>query len=203
MMKSLVRKPERNNKMLLYILSAIALLLIAALLYFARHSIHIRSNWMYVVSVDAHGNKIGRGRWVRNPKPEVIDHNGLGHTETHIARMLTSRAPKSALIISTLDEQGGLLLFAEEKRVRIGLNIEWRDEPKREQAIRQLFRELKVAPTQDYLASNGGVPDSTRIMEYPLSGNAQEIAGTCQKVLKEIYGAGEEEGLKYSYEEFK
>ncbi|HZT41121.1 MAG TPA: hypothetical protein VFA07_02970 [Chthonomonadaceae bacterium] len=173
----------------------LVLLLIGLGVYIAR------GNWMYVIRVDEQGNRIGKGQWARSPKPTVVQQNGLEVLEHYIARMLGSRKPIRALIISTLDQQGGFLLTARDNQVTIGLNVERRQEPKREQAIRQLFQDLGITPTRDYLAMNGLVPDSTRILEYPLPNSEEGITEISKRVLQEIYSVHAEDGLSYTYEE--
>ena len=172
-----------------------------ALAYLGRHPVRITSPWMLVTTVDAHGNPIGAGKWVRNPDPAVVARDGMSRVAPYVARLMASRARFTSLIISTADGQGGFLVIHEHGQARLGLNVEWRSEPKKERDIRKLFAGLGLAPTEDYLAGNGGVPDATRVLTYPVPGDAPHVAALCRRVLHEIYGVADTERLDFTYEE--
>ena len=79
--------------------------------------------------------------------------------------------------------------------------VDWRRESTEEAKIRELFRELQVAPNHDYLAGNGGLMDATRVLSYPLAGDPRKITGLCQRILREIFGVASSDPLNITYED--
>jgi hypothetical protein len=51
----------------------------------------------------------------------------------------------------------------------------------------------------DYLAGNGGVPDATRILEYPLSGSTVEVTALTKRILQELCSVSPTEALDIKY----
>jgi hypothetical protein len=158
---------------------------------------------MVVVTVDEQGKQIGLPQFVINPKPEVVDRNGLSHLDAYVARLMASRARFTSVIVMTADGQRGLSVHFTEGRASLSLDVDWRRQPQQEQAIRRLFSGLNITPTQDYLAGNGDVPDATRVLEYPLTGGPAQVAGVCKRVLREVYGVTDRDGLDFTYQESK
>lgn len=181
----------------------VGVIIVAAgvLVYLARHPFHIKSQWMIVSTVDADGNPIGKSQLVRIPDPDVVMHDGLSRVEPFVTRLMASRARFTSLMIFTADGEQGIVVFYEHGQARLEMNVDWRSEPKKEHDIRRLFAGLGIAPTEDYLAGNGGVPDATRILSYPVLGDASKVAALCCRVLREIYGVTDTERLDFTYEE--
>jgi hypothetical protein len=135
--------------------------------------------------------------------PERIAENGLSQIEPFVARLVEPKSMRSSLLIFTLDGRCGLSLSWSEGEFSIGFVIvEWRSEPETEKAIRDFFRERKMAPTEDHLVGNGGVPDATRMFEFPVKGNAKAVSTLCRQVLQEVYDVCEQEGLDFTLLEF-
>ena len=86
--------------------------------------------------------------------------------------------------------------FASNPKPRVA---EWRQESQREAAIRAFFSSLGIAPSQDYLAGNGGVPDATRILDYPIKGSTAEVTALTKRILQELCGVSATEALDISY----
>jgi hypothetical protein len=171
------------------------------LVYLARHPFRIVSKWMMVSTVDAGGNPVGKSQWVRIPDPDVVAHDGMSRVEPYVTRLMASRARFNWLSIFTPDGQRGFGVYYEHSQASLALNVDWRSEPKKEHDIRRMFAGLGIAPTEDYLAGNGGVPDATRILTYPVPGDASKVAALCCRVLREIYGVTDTGRLDFTYTE--
>jgi hypothetical protein len=85
--------------------------------------------------------------------------------------------------------------------VEAHLTVEWRQEPNREVAIRTFFASLGTPPSEDYLAGNGGIPDATRLLAYPLRGDALALAELTKRILRELCGVSPAEPLNIGYTE--
>jgi hypothetical protein len=127
--------------------------------------------------------------------------NGFEHIGPYISRFLTPSHGFKSLGISTPDGQHALLFTARGGKVEAFFSVEWRQKPEQEAAIRKLFKSLGVTPTEDYLASNGGVPDSTRCLMYPISGNADEVTALTKRILQDLCGIIPTEAVDIEYQE--
>jgi len=83
--------------------------------------------------------------------------------------------------------------------VHANLFVDWRKDPPREAAIRAFFSSLAIAPSRDYLAGNGGVPDATRILEYHITGTPSEVTTLTKRILQELCSISPAEALDISY----
>lgn len=68
-------------------------------------------------------------------------------------------------------------------------------DPKEDQNLLSLFSEIGVSPHVDYLSDRG----RTRILEFGMPENRNEILALCVRVLTEIYSMDLRDDLKYSY----
>ena len=114
--------------------------------------------------------------------------------------MASSREKRFVGIFTPAGDRG-LGLYAGDGRIEANLNVEWRREPQREAAIRAFFGGLGIQPTVDYLAGNGGVPDATRLLGFPMTGNASEVAALTKRILQELCGVSSTEPLDIRYTE--
>lgn len=156
---------------------------------------------MWVRSVGQSGNQLGEVRQVTLPETEQVPAEGLAHVGEYVSRLLGSEAAFASLIIATLDRQRGFLVWRRGGEITVSTHVDWRMDPQREQAIRQFFSSRGLAPTQDYLAGNGGVPDATRCLSYPCGSDARQIADVYRSLLSEVFGVAEAEGLGFCYQE--
>lgn len=156
---------------------------------------------MWVVSVDQNGKARGDGRWVDIPKPDSFSSNGFAHIESYLSRLINSSAGHSSLVIATPDERIAVLLWQRGGALEFSLSVAWRSEPEQERAVRQFFEERKFSTSQDYLAGNGGIPDATRWLSYPLPSDVQFVASLTKDVLGRIYQVHEQDALDFTYEE--
>lgn len=125
--------------------------------------------------------------------------NGFDHIGPYISRFLVPSHGLKSLGVSTPDGQHALLFTARDGKVEAFFSIEWRQKPEQETAIRKFFKSLCVSPTEDYLASNGGVPDSTRCLMYPIAGNADEVTALTKRILQELCGMSPTEAVDIEY----
>ena len=125
--------------------------------------------------------------------------NGFDHIEPYVSRLLMPTNGFKFLNMFTPDGNRGFGFSARDGKVEAGLSVEWRQEAKREAAIRALFGSLGIRPSQDYLAANGGVADATRILEYPITGSSAEVTALTKRILHELCGVSPTEALDISY----
>ena len=105
------------------------------------------------------------------------------------------------LSLFTPDGTRGFGFNAKSGVVHLNLFVDWRQQPQREAAIRAFFSSLSITPLRDYLAGNGGVPDATRVLEYPVSGSPAEVTALTRRILQELCGVSPVEALDISYQE--
>ena len=202
------------------------LLLGLALLYFiqylcARGPIHIDSRWMHVSSVDENGDQIGRSRWVRIPKPDRIETNGLNHVVKYVARLAKSQSGRAYLIIASTDGNKACLILREDGALKILEHVHlapssrvvrkssWRfpdppphpPEPEKEQAIRDLFAELNIAPDRDDVHEYNGYADAMRDLQYPIGNEIAPATLIIQRLLREVYHIQDSDGLEFVFKE--
>ena len=133
--------------------------------------------------------------------PDRYTTNGFDHIEPYVSRLLVTTNRFKFLNIFTPDGNRGFALCAKDGKVEAELTDEWRQESQKEAAIRAFFGSLGIAPSRDYLAGNGGVSDSTRVLEYPISGNSTEVAAFTKRILQELCGVSPTEALDIKYQE--
>jgi hypothetical protein len=131
--------------------------------------------------------------------PDQYATNGFDHIEPYISRLLVPTNHFKFLQMFTPDGTRGFGLDAKDGVVNAGLTVEWRQELQKEAAVRSFFSSLGVAPSRDYLAGNGGVPDATRILDYHVKGNTAEVTELTKRILKELCGVSPTEALDIRY----
>src|SRR6478736_3395904 len=120
---------------------------------------------MHVVTVDKHGNRLGPGEWVDVPAPQS-EPAGLAAIPSYIARLFASTAPYASCSVFTAGGGAGFGICRRGSEVQFLFTIEWREHSAQEHCIREFFAANDLAPIHDYLAQNGLVPDSTRVLIY-------------------------------------
>ncbi len=78
-----------------------------------------------------------------------------------------------------------------------GLTVEGRLEGKRKAEICAFFGSLSIAPSRDCLAGNGGVPDATQILHYPISGSTANVTALTKRILQELCGVSPTEADEF------
>jgi hypothetical protein len=126
---------------------------------------------------------------------------GFDHIESYVSRLMAPSRKKRFVGIFTPAGDRGFGLYAGDGKIEANLTVEWRREPEREAAIRAFFGALGIQPTEDYLAGNGGVPDATRLLAFPLTGNASDVAALTKRILQELCRVSSTEPLDIRYTE--
>jgi hypothetical protein len=132
--------------------------------------------------------------------PDHYAKNGSDHLQPYIARLLTPSGHFRSMSLFSPDGNRGFL-FTANGVVKAGLTVEWRKEAERERRIRSFFSSQEIAPSADYLAGNDGVPDATRILEYPISGNTLDVTALTKRILEELCEIKPSEALDIAYRE--
>ena len=135
-----------------------------------------------------------------DPPPVRHATNGLSHIGPYVARLAVPSPDFKSLSLFTPDGQRGCGLDARGGSVKVSFSVAWKTEPQREAAVRAFFRARGIAPSEDDLGGNGGDPTATRMLEYPLSGNAAELTTLTQGILRELCGVSPTEALDVDYQ---
>jgi hypothetical protein len=133
--------------------------------------------------------------------PDKYPTNGFDYIGPYVSRLLVPTNQFKFLNFFTPDGTRGFGLDAKDGVVTAGLTVEWRQERQKEAAIRSFFRSLGIAPSRDYLAGNGGVPDATRILDYPIKGTPEEVTALTKRILEELCSVSPTEALDIRYGE--
>jgi hypothetical protein len=112
--------------------------------------------------------------------------NGLAQVEPYIARVLASRAKSSSTQFSTKSGNTAISVAKYEGKLLLGLTVDAKQR-KREAGIRAFFAKRRILPKNDYLAANGGVPEATRVMDFPMPHDVGVAAAIASDLLREIY----------------
>jgi hypothetical protein len=133
--------------------------------------------------------------------PDRFTVGAFDHIESYVSRLMTSSSKSRWVSLFTPAGDRGFALHAGDAGVEAHIDVEWRVEPQREATIRGFFNSRGIAPTEDYLAGNGDVPDATRLLAYPLAGGSLEIATLTKRILQELCGVSPSEPLDIGYTE--
>ena len=160
----------------------------------------VRGYKMKMNYVDRQGRKTRPSHWV--DVPAATRHaNGLGEIEGYVSRVLTSKMASSWVQLSTKSGHTAISVGKHDDKLTLGLTVEVKRERSRETAIRQFFESRHISPSSDYLAANGGVPEATRILNFPLPHNAAVVAQVASDLLREIYRLRDTTTLDIRFEE--
>lgn len=133
--------------------------------------------------------------------PDHYASGAFDHLESYVGRLMVPSFKSRWVSMFTPAGDRGFALHASDGLIEAHLTVEWRDEPQRETAIRAFFAARGIAATEDYLAGNGGVPDATRLLAYPLVGSPSEVAAITRHILQELCGVSSAEPLNIGYTE--
>lgn len=133
--------------------------------------------------------------------PDYYPENGFDHLESYISKLLIYSDGFKSLIISTPKGDKALGLDTRAGVLNIGFTVEWKQEPEKEKLIRDYFKSLNIPPHMDYLAANGGVAESTRVLDFIVEGNEKEITLLVKDILIKLCDISETEGINFRYEE--
>lgn len=133
------------------------------------------------------------------PQGEYYADNGFEHIAPYISRLLVPADGYKALRIFALDRMRGCGVLAHGSVVQISFVMEGSRESPREVNIRSFFASRGNRPSGDYLASKG----RTRILQYPLSGTAEELTASIKTILQELCDISPKEALSIKLDERK
>ncbi|HLK58170.1 MAG TPA: hypothetical protein VKU00_16505 [Chthonomonadaceae bacterium] len=180
----------------------------------------IATDWMHVSTVDKDGNRIGKGKWERIPKPDKVDAYGLNHIVKYVARMVKSPSPRCSLIIASPDGNKACLIIRQDEQLTIlehimlgsstpaksfkklnkGYLPPQAPEPEKEQVLHRLFADLQIAPNIDTVHDYNGYADAMRDLHYPIGNDVGRATMIIQRLLREVYGVQEADGLHFTFE---
>lgn len=142
------------------------------------------------------GANIIVSKWnIEFESPPTRYSNGLTQLDSYLTEFCSRNSGFHSLIISTIDGKKGLSLFNQDGIIDINFSIERESEHLREQNIRSFFKGLEIAPSEDYLANNGGIPNSTRMLSYTLAEDEQQVIGITKEAVEKLCGVGSNEDL--------
>ena len=136
-----------------------------------------------------------------DPPPDRYPVNGFDHIESYVSRLLAPSGGFKSVDIFTAAGDRGFELQGRNGHIDAVLTVEWRQEHEREVKVRSFFASLGVAASEDYVAGNGDIPDATRILAYPVSGSAAQLAELTKRVLQELCGISPSEPISIRYKE--
>lgn len=151
-----------------------------------------------IICVDEDGNPLGPPEDI--PEPQSVP-NGLSAIPSYASRLLSSSASFSSLMVSTADGARGCGLARRGREIQIFFPIDWHRHPEEERCLREFFTRHGIAPAHDYLAQNGGVPGSTRILMYPLPDSSEGVASLCSGLLVSCFGISGEDTLQFTLQD--
>jgi hypothetical protein len=160
----------------------------------------VRGYKMRMNYVDRQGRKTRPSHWV--DVPAAIRHlNGLAQVRSYVSCVLTSKAPSSWVHFSTKSGQTSISVAKHDGKLSIGLTVDAKRPRNREAAIREFFARRSILPSNDYLAGNGGVPEATRVLDFPMPQDLSVVAEITSDLLREIYRLSSTSTLDIRFEE--
>ena len=134
-------------------------------------------------------------------KPDFYPNNGFDYIASYISKLVTYSTKFKSLIISTKDGEKALGLDSRNGEINVGFTIEWKTHPKEETSIRDYFEKLNIKPHEDYLADNGDMKGSTRLLDYNITRSEEEVTKLVKEILIKLIGITESDELKINYDE--
>ncbi len=119
---------------------------------------------------------------------------------SYISKLNVPSPKFKSLIITKPETEEGLSLDSRNGQVNIAFLVDWRKKSDQEKSIRDYFSKIKIHPNRDYLAGNGDIPDATRVVEYHLSGDDNQITDLVIDILRSICNIKSEDPLNIHYE---
>jgi hypothetical protein len=179
------------------IIVIISIVVIGLVAYYA---LFPKNSFITISSKGKGGITFSRTSVKYRPAPDFYPENGFEHLGSYISKLLKYSDEFKLLIISTPEGDKALGLNSKAGIVGVGFTVEWKQDPEEERMIRDYFKRMNIAPHRDYLADNGGIKDSTRVLDYNIQGNEKEITMLVKDVLKKLCDISETEALNIYYE---
>lgn len=160
----------------------------------------VRGYKMRMNYVDRQGRKTRPSHWV--DVPAATRHAiGISHIDAYVFRVLASKSKSSWVNLSTKSGNTAIGIAKHDGNVSLGLTLNVRRERNRERAIREFFASRNISPSDDYLAADAGVPDSTRVLNFPMPRDPAVIADMASDLLRDIYRLRDTTTLDMRFEE--
>lgn len=135
------------------------------------------------------------------PKPDRYNTNGFDSIGPYVSRFLAPSQQFKSLMMFTPGGKRGFMFIARDGRVEAHVMLQRWKGAEKEAIARKFFSSLGIAPSKDYLAGNGGVPDMTRILSYPIQGSAPDVTLLAKRILEELCSISPTEALNITYQE--
>ncbi len=159
-----------------------------------------KNTFITIYNKDKSGITFSKTSIKHRPAPDFYPENGFEQLGSYISKLLKYSDDFKLLIISTPEGDKALGIDSKAGILNVGFTVEWKQEPELEKSIRGYFRRLNITPHQDYLADNGGIKDSTRILNFNIQGNQKEVTVMVKDILKKLCDISETEPLNIYYE---
>ena len=178
----------------------IVIILIVAIGLVAYYAFFPKNTFITISSKGKGGITFSRTSVKYRKAPNFYPENGFEHLGSYISKLVEYSDESKLLIISTPEGDKALGLSSKAGIVDVGFTVEWKQEPEEERMIRDYFKRMNIKPHHDYLADNGGIKDSTRVLDYDIQGNEKEITMLVKDILKKLCNISETEALNIYYE---
>jgi hypothetical protein len=155
---------------------------------------------MRVTTVDRNGRRRGPIEWVDVPAAERFPSGGISQIGAFVRRVLRSPASSAWIVISTPSGRTAISIGKHEGAASFGVSTDVRKRS-RERALRSFFAARRIQPTRDYLAANGRVQNSTRVLEFPAPRTATSSAKIAGDLLRTVYGLTDRSALDIRFSE--
>ena len=176
----------------------ISIILIAIILYY----VLFPENFHLMVSFKSgNGLTFSKTGIEYDKKPDFYPQDGFDYIASYITKLAKYSTKFKSLIISTKDGEKALGLDSKNGEINVGFTIEWKTQPKEETSIREYFEKLNIKPHEDYLADNGGIKDSTRLLDYNITRSEEDVTKLVKEILIKLIGITEFDELNIRYDE--
>lgn len=144
--------------------------------------------------------KNGRGvvrEWVKLKEPHRFTSNGSAQLASYVDRVFASKTTFPTLSFFSLDGERGAALWRIDGGLTINLHFDTRTQTAEEARARAFFEGRHFSINHDYLAQY----ETIRVLSWWVAGSPAEITQLCERVLVELCGVDESEGLAILFEE--
>lgn len=145
-----------------------------------------RSYRMKVVVKDREGRRRAPAEWVTVPNAEVVPH-GFSRIRSMVEKVAQSAADSAWVTISSTSGRSGISISKHRGVLKLGINVDVSHARTRERSTRTFFSSRGLAPSEDYLGGNGGVPNAVRILGYNLPDDVHLVADIAADALRTLF----------------
>lgn len=131
-------------------------------------------------------------------QPDRVQSGGFLMMESYMDRLLRSHKEYASVIAATLDGQHAILVFRQSGRTTLDISADRTKNDGQEEKVREFFKKLGMTPSSEDRSANGDVEDATCNFEFPLTGDAKDIARLCVSVFTDLFGVTDQHGLEFT-----